>query len=153
MELMKKVFLLAGGVILLLATAFLLFKSLPFKVLGKRTGPTPTLLYTPTPSLKEVVQEDTNFQIVQSFAQNCPTYQFDGEGLELSSFEKLKCLNCFRYEFFFTSRHGGYGDRSGMMTTQAITPHKIAITVQNGQVTQALTDGKYDEIRGKLVLP
>ncbi|MFP4687212.1 MAG: GerMN domain-containing protein [bacterium] len=34
-----------------------------------------------------------------------------------------------------------------------ITPHNIRITVKNGEVTRAITDGRYDEINKQMLAP
>jgi len=46
----------------------------------------------------------------------------------------------------FDSRHGGYGDRTGQIVTQAITPHIMEIVVSEGKVISAVIDGRWDEI-------
>jgi len=45
------------------------------------------------------------------------------------------------------SRHSGYGDRTGLALLQVITPHQAVITVEDGDVTEAIIDGKWDMIK------
>ena len=51
------------------------------------------------------------------------------------------------FTFNFSSRHGGYGNRSGQIVTEVITPHQIAISLdfRTGQVVSATTDQIFDE--------
>jgi len=51
--------------------------------------------------------------------------------------------------FEFDSRHAGYGDRTGQVLAQVITPHKAAITVEQGEIKLALMDKKWDMINQK----
>jgi hypothetical protein len=77
------------------------------------------------------------------------TYVFDGENLEFvesRAMDLVDCEQCYEFEFAFESRQAGYGDRTGEILAQVITPHTIAINVENGQLTKAITDEKYDEI-------
>jgi hypothetical protein len=47
--------------------------------------------------------------------------------------------------YAFTSSHAGYGDRSGKVTAQVITPHTIRITILDRTVDSAVIDEKWDE--------
>jgi hypothetical protein len=51
----------------------------------------------------------------------------------------------------FESLHGGYGDRTGEILTQAITPHTIIVTVVDGQITSAIIDDVWDEINQETI--
>jgi hypothetical protein len=46
----------------------------------------------------------------------------------------------------FTSSHTGYGNRSGMVTAQAITEHTIRITTADRNVESAVIDERWDEM-------
>ncbi len=62
---------------------------------------------------------------------------------------------CWTFTYAFESRQGGFGNRSGMMLTQVITPHQTEIWVdpQKMSVIFAVTDGVFDERSGqKMVL-
>lgn len=94
---------------------------------------------------KQVSFEDSK-KIAEDFAKNAPTYKFDGFNLKYESFLTAKCPFCWRFTFSFTSRQAGYGDRTGQVLAQVVTPHEISVTVQEGKVISALTDDKYDEL-------
>lgn len=94
-------------------------------------------------------------QIAQNWInQESPTYNFDGDKLELVSSTETggsDCSDCYELTFEFESSHGGYGNREGKMITQVITPHTMKVTVEHGEVVKAVTDGKYDEIEAQML--
>ena len=51
----------------------------------------------------------------------------------------------------FDTRHGGYGDRTGQIVTEAITPHLATVIVSEGKVISVIIDGTWDEINQKLL--
>lgn len=77
---------------------------------------------------------------------NSPTYIFDGSNL---TFLTIKNENFY---FSFESSHGGYGNRTEELVTQAITPHIIEITIENNKVVSAIADGRYNEIKKELII-
>lgn len=86
--------------------------------------------------------------------QESPTYKFDGSKLKFVSSTETggsDCSDCYQLTFEFESAHGGYGDREEKMVTQVITSHKMRVTVEHGNVTKAITDGKFDEMAGKMI--
>ncbi len=95
-----------------------------------------------------VVSEEESRQIAEEFLRNSPTFVFDGieDTLRLSDNITLKCPNCWEFIFEFDSSHAGYGDRTGQILAQVITPHQAAITVEQGEVTRAVMDDKWDMI-------
>jgi hypothetical protein len=46
--------------------------------------------------------------------------------------------------FEFDSSHAGYGDRTGLTLAEVITPHQAVVTVEQGEVTDAVLDGEWD---------
>lgn len=108
----------------------------------------------------------------RSFVENSPTYLWDGSSLDLIEIyshsdcapgfyelfgtgeqgacvqmsESLVFKDAYVFKFAFTSSHGGYGNRSGQIVTQAFTNHLIAVTVKNNDVISAIIDGKWDEV-------
>lgn len=106
------------------------------------------LLFVKPP--EEMVNEETSQEIARNWVlQNSPTYLFDGSDLELKESRALdlaNCVNCYEFEYLFTSSQAGYGNREGESLAQVITPHSIVITVENGQVARAITDEKFDEM-------
>jgi hypothetical protein len=85
--------------------------------------------------------------IARTWIEKAPTYSFDGFDLKLEKHEILKTLpEQHSLTYTFTSRHGGYGNRTGQITTQALTPHKIEIIVSEGDIIFAVIDGEWDEL-------
>ncbi|MGA9188965.1 MAG: hypothetical protein WB014_10515 [Methanosarcina sp.] len=69
-------------------------------------------------------------KIAETLIKNAPTYSFDGSGLKLEKHEVLETIpEKHILTDTFTSRHGGYGNRIGQMLTEALTPHRIEVTV------------------------
>lgn len=100
---------------------------------------------------KKKFTEEESLEIARNFVLNSPTYKFDGEDLRYIETSKGKCVYCWQFVFKFTSRSAGYGDRSGQMVAQMITPHEAVIVVENGKVTSAVLDGKWDMINQKMI--
>lgn len=86
-------------------------------------------------------------EIAETWIETSPTYSYDGFDLKL---EDHKVLEIFPEQHFlnytFTSRHGGYGNRTDQVVTEALTPHSIEIVVSEGEVRSAVIDGEWDEI-------
>jgi len=83
------------------------------------------------------------------FLRNGATYKFDGIAETLEVVEVL-IRESYPVQYVvtitFDSRHGGYGDRTGQMLIQVITPHTARITVVNGGVVSATLDDVWDEL-------
>lgn len=85
--------------------------------------------------------------IARTWIENAPTYSFDGFDLKLENHEILEAAPEQHFlTYTFTSRHGGYGNRTGQMTIQVLTPHKIEVTVSEKNITSAVIDGEWDEL-------
>lgn len=87
--------------------------------------------------------------VARGFVKSSPTYSFDGHDLkykEILDSDTAKCESCYTYVFKFKSRHPGYGNRSGEMLAQVITPHEARVTVESGEVISANLDGKWNMI-------
>ncbi|MFB6181734.1 MAG: hypothetical protein ABEJ24_02445 [Candidatus Magasanikbacteria bacterium] len=104
---------------------------------------------------KQAYTLEESKQIAKEWIQNeSPTYTFDGSKLKLkesSKMDKEDCQDCYELVYEFESSHGGYGDRSDKMVTQVITPHEMTVIVEQGEVTKAITDGRFDEMNEKMV--
>jgi len=87
-------------------------------------------------------------EMAQKAAENAPTYKFDGFDLKFESSQELPCLNCWEFTFSFSSRHSGYGDRTGQILAQVITPHQIRVNVEEEKVIVVVTDRTFDELKG-----
>lgn len=91
-------------------------------------------------------------EIAENWIKSAPTYSFDGFDLKLENHEILESIpEQHILTYTFTNRHGGYGDRTGQIVTEALTPHRIEITVSGRNVTSAIIDGKWDELAQKPV--
>ncbi|MFY9200450.1 MAG: hypothetical protein ACOX7X_13135 [Methanosarcina flavescens] len=89
-------------------------------------------------------------EIVENWIKSAPTYSFDGFDLKLENHEILESIpeqHILTYNF--TSRHGGYGNRADQIVTEALTPHRIEITISDRNVTSAIIDGEWDELAQK----
>lgn len=95
------------------------------------------------------VSEEESLNVAQQFLKNSPTYKFDGieETLKHKDTLTLRCQYCWQFIFTFDSRQAGYGDRTGQMLAQVITPHTARITVEQGKVTYAVLDNKWDILK------
>lgn len=78
-----------------------------------------------------------------------PTYNFDAKegSLKQISNSTLRCPNCFEFIYEFYSLYPGYGDRTGIILPDSATKHNITIQVDNGNLTYAVIDGAWDELR------
>ncbi|GEM_PF-3219745 len=85
------------------------------------------------------------YNAAQQYAKLTPTYKYDGSGLASVKNETLGGGK-YRFTFSYESSHGGYGDRTGMIVTQAITPHTLVIGIEGNRVMSATADGTNDEM-------
>ena len=92
-------------------------------------------------------------RVAEEFVRNSPTFVFDGIPATLDVGETLypDLENTWTFVIRFESAHAGYGDRTGQMVAEVITPHEAHITVANGEVVSALMDGKWDMLAQRLV--
>ena len=86
-------------------------------------------------------------QIAEAWIKNnSPTYNYDGFDLQLEEAKELEKESNYEIIFSFNSRSAGYGD-DREIAAQVITPHMIFIIIDAGNVTSAITDETYDEMR------
>lgn len=100
---------------------------------------------------KKEYTEEESLEIARKFVSKSPTYTYDGEGLRHTETQKGGCDSCWVFTFTFTSRSAGYGDRTGQMVAQVITPHTAGVTVEYGKVTRAVLDEQWDMIDQEMV--
>lgn len=92
--------------------------------------------------------------VAKNFTVSSPTFAFDGipETLKVG---EVKILESFPEQYVipisFDSLHGGYGNRTDQIVTEAITPHAIIVTVVDGKVVSAIIDEKWDELDQKQI--
>lgn len=90
-------------------------------------------------------------ETAKEFLGNAPTYKWDGENMKVIEVLTLRCPYCWSVVIEFQSRHGGYGDRTGKVVTQVITPHTARIVVREGKVISAVLDEMWDEIKQEMI--
>ena len=99
--------------------------------------------------------EEGAVDVAVHFLKNSPTYKFDGipETLQVVDTKILESLPVqYVTTIAFDSRHAGYGDRTGQILAQVITPHEIVITVVEGKVIRAVIDDRWDELNQREVV-
>jgi len=91
--------------------------------------------------------------VALDYLKGMPTYAFDGMAgtVEVLKVEPLRMLYTWEVTVAFTSSHSGYGDRTGQMVLQVLTPHVTCIVVSEGRVTRAVTDDKFDELEESML--
>lgn len=110
----------------------------------------------PWPNIKTCpyyLTEEGSWEIAEEFILNSPTFTFDGNRASLEMVETLypDIDNAWQFVFRFESTHAGYGDRTGQMLAQVITPHETIITVEQGEVKNAVMDERWDMINQRLL--
>ena len=92
------------------------------------------------------VSEEESREIAEEFVEDSPTFVFDGieDSLVLTDTLTLQGPYCWQFVFEFDSSHAGYGDRTGLTLAEVITPHQAVVTVEQGEVTDAVLDGEWD---------
>lgn len=110
---------------------------------GGNAGPWPDIKTCPY-----YLTEEGSRKLAEEFVRNSPTFRFDGNQVTLELVETLypEIENAWQFVFRFESAHAGYGDRTGQMLAQVITPHEAVITVEGGEVKNAVMDEKWDMI-------
>ena len=99
------------------------------------------------------MSQEGSLEIAQEFLRNSPTFVFDGIGDTLRLVDTLRprCPCCWVFIFEFDSRHAGYGDRTGQMLAEVITPHQVSIAVEQLEITSAVMDNKWDMLRQEMI--
>jgi len=79
----------------------------------------------------------------------CPTFRFDGiaETVKVQNIIALRMPNAWEVYIDFTCGYPGYGDRTGNVMLGKTQDHTIRITVIAGQVTRAIIDDVWDEMK------
>lgn len=71
--------------------------------------------------------------------------------LKLVETKKAETPYTWTFIFEFSSSHGGYGDRTGKVVTEVITPHRAVIRVERGKVSNAVLDNKWNMLTQQIV--
>jgi hypothetical protein len=114
------------------------------------TGAFPALtLYAWQNRGAEVKEEDAAVGAAMAFVKNGATYGYDGIPGTLAVRE-TRILESYPVQYVvviaFESRHAGYGDRTGQILAQVITPHTAEVKVVQNTVVSAVLDGRWDEL-------
>lgn len=101
---------------------------------------------------RQMSQEESQ-KIAREFLRNSPTFTFDGieNTLRLTETLTARCPYCWAFVFEFDSRHPGYGNRTGKVLAQVITPHRAVIIVEQLEIMSAAMDDGWDMSRGEMV--
>ena len=93
-----------------------------------------------------------SLEIAEEFIINSPTFAYDGivESLELDGTFTARCPSCWVFVFTFECSSAGYGDRTEQQVAQVITSHTATIVVEQGEITAAELDEKWDMLKQKL---
>jgi len=96
----------------------------------------------------EKYTEEKAVEKALGFLMKSPTFSFDGipESVEVVGVETLRMPWTWEVSISFQCRQAGYGDRTGQVLAQVITPHEIRIVVSAGEVRSAVIDGVWDEL-------
>lgn len=100
--------------------------------------------------MDDVEERENSTDVARQFTISSPTFSFDGmeESLQLKYTGMNKSIPPqFLIDVNFSCTHSGYGDRTGKILLQVITPHIMKITVIESKVTSAVIDEKWDEIK------
>ncbi|MCD1295846.1 hypothetical protein CUJ83_12655 [Methanocella sp. CWC-04] len=99
----------------------------------------------------EIYTPDHAVLVAKNFVMNDETYKFDGipDTLNVYYWDTLRMPYTYAIAAEFTSAHGGYGDRTGVPVTQALTHHNARIIVSKGKVISAIMDSRWDMINEK----
>ena len=108
-----------------------------------------------------VYTENDAVETALRFLRNGPTFEFDGisDSIRVGGVETLRRPYTWEVTIAFQCLHAGYGDRTGKMLAQVITPHEIRVVVEEDRVVRAIVDDKWDElehrehVQGELLPP
>lgn len=91
--------------------------------------------------------EEAAVEEALEFLRKSPTYRFDGipESVRVEGVERLGPAS-WRIKIAFVCRHSGYGDRTGEVILQVLTPHRILIKLERGIVVEAVIDDVWNEL-------
>lgn len=109
----------------------------------------------PMPVDIPVYDDQTITEIANEFVLSSPTFAFDGmeDTLEFGPITILESFpEQYKLDVMFTSSHGGFGDRTDQIVTQALTPHVMQIIISEGVVISAVTDDTWDEMNNQYIL-
>lgn len=100
-----------------------------------------------------LMTRETSEQIARDFVKSSPTFTYDGieDTFSLTGSRKTTGRYGWIFVFEFDSRQAGYGDRTGQVLAQVITPHQAVITLKQHRITAAVMDERWDMRQQKAV--
>lgn len=98
--------------------------------------------------------EEGAVDLALHFLRNAPTFRFDGviDSLRVERVETLRMPWTWEVTIAFKCRHAGYGDRTGEVLSQVVTPHMIKVAVSKGRVMRAVIDERWDELNQRMIM-
>ncbi len=133
---------------LLAATAGMVVMSPPVEAPASHVPPAPGNQAIPGNPTTPCGINDEALAAAKQFVMNDPTFKFDGM-VETLTVELDENVNPVIATVNFTSRQAGYGDRTGMMLAEVLTPHTCVLRIANSQVQSAVMDGTWDMMSQK----
>jgi hypothetical protein len=133
---------------LIAATAGMVIMSAPAEEAPLDVPPAPGNPAIPNDPTTSYGIHNEALTLARQFVMDDPTFKFDGI-VETLKVELDESSDPVIATVDFTSRQAGYGDRSGMMLAQVLTPHKCVLKISGGQVQSAVMDGTWDMIGQK----
>lgn len=99
----------------------------------------------PVDPILELSREEAEM-LMEELLRSDSTFVFDGieSTLRLAQIKDGPEPDSWTFIFVFQSRHAGYGDRTGQVLAQVITPHTAVIVFERGDIKSAIMDGKWD---------
>ena len=101
-----------------------------------------------TSSILEMNQVDDAEELALTWLMNSPTFSFNGIEGSMVIIETV-VAESYPEQYYitinFTCAHPGYGDRTGEVLAQVITPHTALVIVSAGEVRSAVIDGEWNE--------
>lgn len=143
-------------------------KTLAFKINGKPACLTPETLfkllergwvapkqYVPMPDMEGPGgrhHSEIAFDGAQEFLESSPTFLFDGIGGSMGNKGYIQTDTIlYLLDGQFTSRHPGYGDRTGQDLPEQETNHHTAFLIKDGVVEYAVMDNHWDMINHEFI--
>jgi hypothetical protein len=92
------------------------------------------------------VMQNDKLTMAKQFVMEDATFQFDGMvDTVTGSLDESTGIATVE----FTSRTAGYGNRSGLIVAEVLTPHTAVIRISDNQVISAVMDEKWDMLTKK----
>lgn len=141
----KKIALIAGIIASIAIVGY-------FILVQSNVASNPTVEEKPSGKIRADVfeaQRDQAIELARTFTMDAPTFAFDGIP-ETLTVEYVSILESYpvqyRIKVTFDSAQAGFGNRTGQMLSQVITPHTMDVIVSEGNVISAVIDEQWDDL-------